>query len=848
MLSYKNLFKPIFSWLKKWALLLLRKSWSGFVLLLILALSLWLRIVPSWGNVFQNPVKYAADDGVYHMRMIENMLLGNHFPHRIFFDPYTYFPYGTYIHFAPFYEYPLAFAIWIASFGHPTLEIINKIAPFYPPLLGTLAIIVVYFIGKVLWGKSTGLISAGLAGISSPLIFRSALGATDHHQAEYLYSAMALLFLILAIKQPQGKKFLLWTILSGVSLAIYFLAWKGALMFLLIIFVFIFSFYFIEYLAGRTHKWILEAGVIIFTITLVALSFFFNHPDIVNSRLYNVGYVASLFGGIAVFLVMGLVGHFLTKKNIHRSFLPIILIVLAIATYFVLRFVFPSIWNQLIYCLAALNTGMTPYPLIRQLVGEMAPLTVGGAFNDFSCLFYLSFLSLIIFVWRFLKKRCPEDLLLVIWFVAMVIVSGAIFTSLGLRRYGYYLAIVLCLFSAFLIVESFKFARAGLALRQSQKQTPGGIFLLVGSWLLIFNITYFILYPFPLNLIEKFPDNLPKLFLNALATASNGIMVVEDDWYVAFAWLKDNTPDPGVDYYGQYAEPPFNPKTGKVFSYPYPNTAYGIVASWDVGHMLTYYAHRMPTANPFQLGIGKIKDEKIVPGEATFFIETDVDKAYKILTQLKTRYVIADFQGSYAYSAFPSKPEWVDDSSMNYYAEKNGEMIATDNYDKSMAARLYILDGREHAPNKKIDNKIPAKIGSLNRCRLVYESKTSSASMPEMFGEKNVQLKMVKIFEFVPGAKIEGQAPKGTVVSISTKVTTNQARTFVWQTTVTANKDNKFSVIVPYSTDGKKAWEAKGTKMAVFASPYTLKIGKITKEVKVNELDIMENHTIKLSK
>lgn len=846
MAKIKSVLKAIASWLRQWLLPILKKIYPAVTLLLISALSLWLRIFPSWGNVFQNPVKYAADDGVYHMRLIENMLLGGHFPHRIFFDPFTYFPYGTYIHFAPFYEYPLAWFIWLASFGHPTLAIINQIAPFYPPVLGTLAVVVIYFIGKALWGKPTGLVAATLAALSSSLLFRSVLGATDHHQAEYLYSSLALLFLILAIIKPQGKKFLLWTILAGISLAIYFLAWKGALMFLLLIFVFIWLYYFLEYLAGRTHNWILQAGVIIFTITLVALSSFFNHPDIVNSRLYNVGYVASLLGGIAVFLLTGLTGYWLTKKKIHRYWLPLVLVALAVLGYFIIKLALPSVWAGIIYCLEALNTGMTPYPLIRQLVGEMAPLTIGGAFESFSCLFYLSFVPLIFFTVSFINHRRPEYLLLTLWFIMTVIVSGAIFPAVGLRRYEYYLAIPVVLFCAFLLVKGLKFARAGLALWRAQKSAKSGIFLLIGSWLIIFNIAYFIFYPFPLNLIEPFPGNLPKIILNALGTATGGIMIIEADWYETFDWLRNNTPDPGVDYYGQYVEPPFNPTTGKVFPYPYPDSAYGILASWDVGHMITYYAHRLPTANPFQLGIGKIKDEKIVPGEATFFIETDEARAYQILAQLKTRYIIADFQGSYAYSAFPSKPEWVDNSSMDYYAEQNGEMVATDNYDKSMAARLYLLDGREWTPTKK-NGQTGTKITALNRCRLVYESKTSSASLPSLFKEKDTDLKMVKVFEYVKGAKIEGSAPSGTIITISTKVTTNQKRSFVWQSSATATKDNKFSIVVPYSTDGQKAWEAKGTKMAIFASPYQLKIGKISKEIKVSELDIMKGHTIKIN-
>ena len=91
------------------------------------------------------------DDGVYHMRIVENLLLGGHFPKWIYFDAYTYFPHGTYIHFAPLYDWLLSLIIWFIGLSKPTLVLINQIAPFYPVVLGVLAILVVYFIGKELW-------------------------------------------------------------------------------------------------------------------------------------------------------------------------------------------------------------------------------------------------------------------------------------------------------------------------------------------------------------------------------------------------------------------------------------------------------------------------------------------------------------------------------------------------------------------------------------------------------------------------------------------------------------------------------------------------------------------------
>ena len=66
---------------------------TGILIFAIFTLALFLRVYFSYGAVMSSPLKYSDDDGVYHMRLVENELLGNHFPSRIYFDPFTYFPY-----------------------------------------------------------------------------------------------------------------------------------------------------------------------------------------------------------------------------------------------------------------------------------------------------------------------------------------------------------------------------------------------------------------------------------------------------------------------------------------------------------------------------------------------------------------------------------------------------------------------------------------------------------------------------------------------------------------------------------------------------------------------------------
>ena len=607
-----------------------KKIIIGLLLFLIVAFSLFLRVYFPWSSVFSEPIKYAADDGVYHMRLVENMLLGGHFPQRLYFDAFTYFPYGTYIHFAPLYDWLLAVIIWIIGLGHPTLVLINKIAPFYPAVLGSLTVLVVYFIGKALWDKWAGLFSAFLISVSQPFLFRSLLGATDHHQAEVLFSSLAILFLILALKAGKALKkrqFWVYTILAGIGLGLYFLVWTGALLFLFIIFASIVLYYLIEFSAGRNQDWILIMGGVIFLITLVMITPFFGTPDLYHSPLYNINHLAALGLGILGFLVIFAIGKFIKKAQLQFWYFPALLMFLGLLILFLLSIISPPTFLGIFDSFRAINLGfMSQHGELawrghaRELIGEMRPMGIQEAIENFGYLFYLSFVSLGLVIYNFLKKRKPENLLVTLWFLIIFLICGIITTAFGQNRFSYYLSVNISLLCGFLWAKSLLFGMRNLKKCWQDKRINFNNFRFLASFLIIFNIIFFVFYPFPLNLVFSYPNNLPSIILGAISTATYGAIGREPDLYETLEWLRENTPDPGVDYYGFYEEPKFNSEIGKIEPYNYPESAYGIMSSWDMGHMITYYSHRIPNANPFQQGLGRADEKNTVPGETLSLI------------------------------------------------------------------------------------------------------------------------------------------------------------------------------------------------------------------------------------
>ena len=840
-----NFLKPIFNFLKS------QKFLFYFTFIGIILISLFIRIVLPYKNVMQDPIRYAADDGVYHMRIVENLLLGGHFPRKIYFDPFTYFPFGTYIHFAPLYDLLLGFIIWIVSLGKPTESIIHKIAPFYPPVLGTLAVIVAYFIAKYIFSKREGLITAFLFSVFSPFLFRSILGATDHHQAEVLFSSLAVLFFILAILNHQNKrKLIIYSLLTGLGLGLYFLTWNGALLFLLIFFLFILAYYFISFFLNNYPYWLLILGTISFSVALLMISPFFGHPDLLNSPLYNILHLGSFLVSILIFFLLYLLSKYFENKKIKKEYFPIVFLAISLFILFLLQIFFPDLLNNIIYGLKVINLGILPQMGIvewrgvaRETIGEMSPMSFRSAFSTFGPYLYLAILGLCFLFFRFKKEKKPIDLFLIIWSLAFFLITGTITTKIGQSRFSYYFALNIALLAAYLVSHIINLIKNIFKIAKIKGKE--GFYLRIGGIALLLNLIIFVFFPFPFNLTSQFPNNLPKIIVEPYLQARFSGVGRDEDWYEALKWLRENTPDPGLDFYALYKEPPVNKDTLKIELYPYPETAYGILSSWDVGHIITYYAHRMPNANQFQQGLGRIDKETgiIVPGEASFFIENDENIALKMLDELKTRYIITDYGQALSYGAFMGKTKWALGETKGYYLEEDGKLVSTRKYDKSMVVRLHFFDGREWQLENKPDSYVPY----LDHFRLVYESKTKVS--PSYFADErdkeNTEVRLIKVFEYVKGAKIVGQAKDGQKIEIVTKVTTNQEREFIYSKSVIA-KNGQFEIIVPYSTEGKNGWLKNGTKFEVFASPYLLKIGNKTITVDVKEEAVVKGLTINI--
>lgn len=334
-----------------------KRALYGTAIFLFCCFALWLRTGPPYEGVLGGSyVMFAENDGWYNMRLIENLV--QHFPFRNSFEPYTMYPYGQSVPFAPFFDWFIALVIWIAGLGHPSTELVEKMSAYSPAVMGALTVIPVYFIGKEIFSRNAGLLAAGLLAIlPGEFLFRSILGFTDHHIAEVLFSTLTILFFIMAIKRAQAaqitfsqirhrewssiKKPLLFALLSGFFLGIYILSWIGAAIFIFIILVYVFIRYIMDHLNGKPTDYLAVISTPVLLIALLMSAIFYKYLLFGNFVLG--GLVIGLLG-VAIFQVTSCL---MTRKDIKRIFFPITIVVIAGAGIGLLYLSWESLYHDI---------------------------------------------------------------------------------------------------------------------------------------------------------------------------------------------------------------------------------------------------------------------------------------------------------------------------------------------------------------------------------------------------------------------------------------------------------------------------------------------------------------------
>jgi dolichyl-diphosphooligosaccharide--protein glycosyltransferase len=813
------------------------------LVILIFALSLYIRAVMPYESVFRNGLTlFASDDAVFHMRLVENTI--QFFPTRIFYDAFTMYPYGYHLHWGPLFNQLIAFFSLVTGFGAPSGQTVNIIGAYFPAILGALVVFPVYYLGKIMFNRWAGLLAALLIAIfPGQFLSRSLLGFTDQHVAEVLFSTLTIMFLAFALKKAREVDFTLesvlnkdwkvvkapltFSILAGVMFGSYILTWTAGVLFAGIIGVFIIIQHIIDHLKGNSTEYLGLIGAVSFLTSFVMVLPYVDLANKFDSGHYSCLHVIATLGFAIVFVLLSAASLFM-KRRYSNYYYPLAILGGVFAAFILLNALIPELYNTLIGNISFMIQGRTGGGLT---IAEASPLTSEQALYNFGMNYYIAYIGIFLLGYLALKNFKPEHTLILVW--SLVILSA----TLAQNRFLYYYVINVSLLSGFLLAEvSGQILKYGGLVELHQEFREKGIEFLkdIKSWnvlsvVFVLAILSYMVYPSLETTAIGTKDRAPAASWGGGDPSGGGYL----EWLDALGWMRYNTPDPGMDYLAIYEKP-------KNSTYPYPDTAYGVMSWWDYGHVITYWGHRIPNANPFQAGIGGGASH--APGAATFLTAKTEEQANDVLYALGingkpgARYVVSN--AYMAYQIMATIAIWNEE--YDYWTQirtrEGMQTVPSMKYYEVMEAKLHIFDG-----------------SGLKRYRLVHESQRNPYGDEQ--GYKNIynvlyggnipveNSGLVKVFEFVKGAKITGRAPPDSTVTLTDTIKTNIGRTIQYSQTTTSS-NGTYAFTVPYSTLGAIPGETQFDTMPT--EPYTITAGSISKQIDISEKDVLEGNTVTL--
>lgn len=697
--------------------------WTGIILALLFVVALYLRAYLPYDKIFTaEGIKFAGNDAYYFMRQVD--ILVHHFPSVTTIEPYYVYPggIGGPVIFR-FFTWLLAGIVWVIGLGSPTEHTIDVVGAYFPALLGALTVIPVYFIGKELLNRWAGVLAAGLVILlPGEFLGRSILGFTDHHVAEVLFTTVSMMFLILAVKTANQRQLTLahlkrrdwaimvkpaiYSLLAGIFLGMYILTWEGALLFVFIIAVYFIVQCIIDHLKGKSNDYLGFVGITTFLVTLII-----SRPILSSLSSANLLTQVTLVITLLIPLVLNGVSRLMTMRKIKLVYYPVVLVGLGLFGAVALYLVNPDLVRSALYSFgvvffpqgAQLTTlEMQPilfpsgnfslavlqgnFPGLLPLAPTSSALTFGNTLSFIMTTFFISVVSLAILGYKAVKQGGSEIIIVVVWSLVILV------ATLAQRRFAYYLAVNVGVLTGYLSWQVLDLAvlkrlsagtatitrRAGsraAKLRRGGASTAVTSVVVTLAMLVIFSVVFF-------------PNIKP-----AIDTASSAPFAPSDAWMSSMFWMKENTPEPfgSPDFYYQLHEPP---PQGE---YKYPESFYGVMAWWDFGYWITRIAHRIPNANPSQSPVA-------LPKVASFFTSQDEGSANKIAQELKSKYIVIDYQTDmgmfYAMATWAGKEqsEFFD----GYYVPQQNQLqrvqLFYPAYYRSLVSRLYNFDGKAVTP------------------------------------------------------------------------------------------------------------------------------------------------------
>ncbi|MFB6085669.1 MAG: oligosaccharyl transferase, archaeosortase A system-associated, partial [Halodesulfurarchaeum sp.] len=505
---------------------------------------------------------------------------------------------------------------------------------------------------------------------------------------------------------------------------------------------------------------------------------------------------------------------------------------------------------------------------------------IGGIVGLPADLFGLLFVSLALATFLVYGEYRTDKILLVVWSAFML---SAALTQI---RFNYYLVVPVSILAAYLVGRVIDVVGISLDTLSPSNINWSHVMVVAAIGLLLFAPLLA-----PISFANQQGRQVPmRSAIETGASAGPGAVTQWDDtlnWMQHNTPAEGNYAGAGnqdkLDYYGTYGVPADG-------NYDYPAGSYGVMSWWDYGHWITVIGERIPVANPFQQHSTNAANYLLAPSaEAAADALNATQEADAKTRYVAVDYKMVDTQAKFsAPTVFYSANESLSYSDMiggqilgpnaGAYLKQGYRppitTLKTQRYYESMVVRLYRFHGSAvdattvveyknqnyqqyqnpvptfsgtkqfrttQAAREYVNNHTSAFLGgvadfpredikALEHYRLVRLSRDAGVprnTLANLAFRQGEQPTWVKLFERVPGATVEGEAPANTTVTATVEMQTPSPigpNNFTYTQHAQTGPDGEFEMTLPYSTTGYQNWgpEEGYTNVSVRAAgPYT---------------------------
>ena len=457
----------------------------------------------------------------------------------------------------------------------------------FPAIIGSLTVIAIFGLVRLIGGTTAGLIASMLFAISLPILIRGSVGWFKSEPLGIFYGIIGLYLFLSGIKSQNKKISALKIIFSGIVMAFGLASWGGNQFFIIPIGLFIIALPFVR----KDHKFLLWS-VPLFVGILLFVTGLFERPG--PTFVTGLGGISLILATVCLMSCI-FIQKVSSEKNKIRNGLLLLLSIIIICSFLVTVGGESGLVGMPSFrYLNAVNPLLTNTDPLADSIAEHAPTSIHLSFLLHSIWMVFAGLG----VWILLSKKLPQNKIFLQndlkIFVLILGITGVYFSSVFIRLEIFASLGLIILASISLSILS----------KQIFKQKFNG----KKNYLIKFSYIILILFLFSLPLFipqnGNWIDNLdrPPVILTG-GTA----FPPTNDWLESLEWIKSNTPENSI-----------------------------IASWWDYGYWITSLSDRTTLVDNATLsteGISRM---------AKIFMSSPED-SWKILKEMNADYVLVFF-------------------------------------------------------------------------------------------------------------------------------------------------------------------------------------------------------------